>query len=216
MSKKPLYTGVYLAEITSHGHNLTREKKYPQFAANFRLTARYIDNEKDFSTYGVSEPGFVDWEPQDEAIDGYFCLFNSPEVYSEDTALPSYKQLKPALGWDGLSLVPFEGDTFVGKSVLVNIKENTYKSVTSLQVSGIAAEDAEPDIFQGGFRALGLEHAKSLDNKFQFAKPLPRPVSARGGASQAATPSRSVQRRLSVQTKPPVETAAAAGEDIPF
>jgi hypothetical protein len=216
MAKKPLYAGVYLAVITSHGHNLTREKHYPQFCANFSLEARYIDNEKDFATYNVTEPSFVDWTAQDEAADGYFCLFKSAEVFSEDTAIFTYKNLKDALGWDGLSFQPFEGETYVGKKVLIEIKENTYNGNTSLKVNGILPEDADPSDFRGGFSSLGIESAKALDSKLRFARPLPKAASARSGATAAAGKPAVSSRVVTRATKAPVEVAEEAGDDIPF
>lgn len=166
--------GCFLGSVLESTLGQTKENSYPQSIMRLQADKYYASTSEELKHYGITEPGFVDWDPQTTLA--YLCLFN------DKGPLKNYDQLMSAFNWSGTDFQDLTD--FVGKRCLFRVEENTYKDRTSLQVSWIDAEDAPPE------RTLKAVDAKTVaDLNSRFLAGMKKPTTpAKPAAAKASVP----------------------------
>jgi hypothetical protein len=189
--------GTFLGTITESALSITKANSYPQSVLRLLADKFYVTSEADLAHYGMTEPGYVDWN-FDESIVGYLVLFN------DKGPLHSYDQLIAATGWDGQDFQTLSD--LVGKHVLFRVEEDTYNNVTSMKVKWIDKDTAPPE---RTLKTVDADQAKALTK--QFLSGLKKPVApAKPTAAKAATPPAKAVVAPSPATAPAAVTSAAA------
>lgn len=222
------YSGAFRGKIVESKLDFTKKNQYPKAVIRLESAQRYIEEAADLTHYQMKEPAWVDWAP--EQILGQFCLFNSAEVFDEETQLPNYKQLKIATGWDGSSFDSLNDGSLVSKQLLFRVAPNkpyqkddgTMSDGSGFQVVWLDAYDADP------VRALKPLDAASLataNSKLKMGKTAPKPMTAAKPTASASIPatapstSATTTAGLAPTAKPPKTSkppkATAPAEDSP-
>lgn len=228
--------GAYRGTITEGGVTTTKNG-FPQYAARFHATQRYVDEKGEMEHFGLTEPGWVDWSEYDQEMVGYLVLFgedkNNP---GQHKPIFHFEALQRALGWDGASFASLATLDTSKSLVTFWVDENEYNGVTSLRVNGIDAGDAAPT---RGLRALDSAGLKDLDARFAgslvtkkaapakpasaakpaAAKPAYTPPGKEATAKPAATaPATTAAPAAKKPGKPPAKPAPVAepAQDAPF
>lgn len=141
--------GTYKFEVVDSGLSLTKNS-FPQWVAKLKATEKFVDAPEEiahFQKQGVltdGQPGYVDWAPFGEETVAYLVLFRSATDFGKPSQLLNYEQLQVATGWEGTEFDSLTNGSFVGKSILGRVEEDTYNDKTTLRVNWIDKVDADP------------------------------------------------------------------------
>lgn len=177
MSKQIDRTGTFLGTVAESTLGQS-SNGFPQWVARLAPDKRYINDAAEMAHYGITEPGYVDWN-FDESILAYLVLF------TDKGPLKNYEQLMTATGWTGEDFQDLTNLT--GKRVLFRVEENTFKDKVSLQVNWIDAEDAPPE---RTLKSVAPDKISELNAKFLagMKKPVAPPKPAVAAKPAAAAP----------------------------
>jgi hypothetical protein len=170
--------GTFRGFIVEHGVSET-SNGYPQFTGRFKAV-EFWDEKGELNGTNPPEPGYIDWAPYDQAIDGYLVLFSKNQDGSPKE-LMSVAQLKKALGWDGSTFESLAAGKYDEKMVLFRVDEHEYpvgSGKVKLQVQWIDVADANPTRSLPKYDTAKL---KGLTAKFS---------NALAATAQAPTPAR--------------------------
>ncbi len=223
--------GTFIGEVLEMGVNLTSKSKYPQAVVRLKAAQKYIADAENMAHFGLTEPGYVPWifEGQEaEEIIGYLVLFNSASEFNDDTKMLNYEQLQLALGWDGAGFDALADGTYVGKSVMFRVDNDTYDGKTQLKVNWIDNTNASPEralktldssALKGLNALIKVSKTKTVAAPAKPAKPG-KPAAAAPAASAPSAPAATASAVTApaaapAKTKAPKGKAPAAAPSTP-
>lgn len=205
--------GAYKLEVVEAGITVTKENKYPQLVLRVRALAKYIDDAAGIKHFGLTAPGWVDWQSYNEDSLAYLVLFKSADTFNSDTALLNYEQAQKAFGWDGAE---FETIAKLGQQFLGRFEVNTYKDKESTQLSWIDHINADP---VRSLKTLDTDAVSALSKllKAGIGKTAAKPAGAKPATATKPKPGSNVAPKpaaapqdTATATLPSVNTATTA------
>jgi len=148
--------------------------------------------------YDPDTDSYLPWDAENDEITAYLILIDS-----KDRETKSSQQLKKVIGWDGASFVTLAEMVLTDMPIAFQVKENTYKENTTLQVSWVDTLDAPP------FRTVQKctkEEAVALQQRYASTmasnKAPVKPVSAKAPVKAPAKPKTPVKPKTKGMIKP--------------
>ena len=154
-SQLPDYYGTYKGMVLDSALGKTKKAGLPQLIQRFLLTEYY--DQKEGEWYDVSENNWV--------ITAYFCLYGRKDGQEDEyEESMNHAQIIKVYGWDGCGFeFLYNTENFNGKTVQIRTAENEYNGKTTMQVSWIDVEDAEP---MGNLRSVDANEVAELEAMF--------------------------------------------------
>lgn len=148
---------------------------FPQWVVRLKVEKKYVEEKSELEHFGLSEPAWVDYSSFDYETVAFLVLFNATG------ALLNYEQVQLATGWDGADFGTLADA--VGKKILFRTESNTYNDKTTIRVSWVDAEGANP---VRSLKAVDATEIKSLNAQFITKKAKVTPAAAAPTGKPAA------------------------------
>jgi len=211
--------GVFIAKILEHSVGKTTNG-FPQWVARLQAIKKYAASPEELAEYGLTEPGYVDWDFNQGDI-SYFSLFGNDKKTGGMKRIQNFTQVMVATGWDGVSFASLAALDLAEKEILVRVEQDDYDGQTRFRVQWLDAADAPP------VRTLGaLDPAALNDLDAQFgglmeskktaapARAAAAPKAAGAAAPKPAAPPKNPPKRP--VAAPAAPAAPLTEADIPF